>query len=110
VPIFGHGYDNARPMQPHPPCTGPWMRPSLRFTGWDDAEGTLILLDALTQFRRMLTDLEGSPKQYDFTIVHTEGALANSDWANELHPYPPGFEHLAQRFLAALHHRFPTRI
>lgn len=110
MPIFGHGYDNARPMQPHPPCTGPWMRPSLRFTGWDDAEGTLILLDALTQFRRMLTDLEGSPKQYDFTIVHTEGALANSDWANELHPYPPGFEHLAQRFLAALHHRFPTRI
>jgi hypothetical protein len=110
VPIFGHGYDNARPMQPHPPCTGPWMKPSLEFTGWNDEEGAAILLDALTRFRRVLIDLEGSPKNYDFTVVHTEGTLAKSDWANELHPYPPGFKKLADRFLAKLRDRFRGRI
>jgi hypothetical protein len=110
VPIFGHGYDNARPMQPHPPCTGPWMKPSLNFTGWNDEEGAAILLDALTRFRTVLTDLEGSPKNYDFTVVHTEGALAKEDWANELHPHPPGFKKLAVRFLAKLRDRFRGRI
>jgi hypothetical protein len=110
VPIFGHGYDDARPMNPHSPCTGPWMKPSLNFTGWNDDEGAAILLDALTRFRRVLTDLEGSPKNYDFTVVRTEGTLAKSDWANELHPYPPGFAELAQRFLSSLQHRFPGRL
>jgi hypothetical protein len=109
-PIFGHGYDNARPMQPHPPCTGPWMKPSLEFNGWNDEEGAAILLDALTRFRTVLTDLEGSPKNYDFTVVHTEGTLAKSDWANELHPYPPGFAKLAGKFLSALQSHFPGRI
>ena len=47
--------------------------------------------------------------QYDFTAVQTHDALAKTDWVNELHPYPPGFEHIAQKFLTA-HHRFPTRI
>jgi len=46
----------------------------------------------------------------DFTVVPTQGTLAKEDWANELHPYPPGFEKLAGRFLSALQHRFPGRI
>ena len=110
VPIFGHGYDNARPMNPHPPCTGPWMKPSLNFTGWNDEEGAAILLDALTRFRGVLTDLEASSKNYNFTVVHTEGTLAKEDWANELHPHPPGFKKLADRFLTALQSHFPGRI
>ena len=56
------------------------------------------------------TDLESDPKHYDFTRVHTEGALDEKDWANELHPYPPGFEKLARRFLDALQTRFRGRI
>lgn len=110
VPIFGHGYDNARPMQPHPPCMGPWIRPSLEFTQWNDEEGAAILLDALTRFRRTLTDLEGSPKKYDFTVVHTEGTLTKTDWANELHPHPKGFGKLARKFLSSLQYRFQGRI
>jgi hypothetical protein len=110
VPIFGHGYDNAHPMQPHPPCSGPWMKPSLNFTGWNAEEGAAILLDALTRFRSTLTDLEGSPKNFDFTVVHTEGTLAKEDWANELHPYPPGFAKLADKFLAKLRDRFRGRL
>jgi hypothetical protein len=110
VPIFGHGYDNARPMQSHPPCAGPWIRPALGFTGWSDQEGREILLDALTQFRRTLDALEADPRHFDFTRVHTEGTLNDNDWANELHPHPPGFGKLAQIFLSALQHRFPGRI
>jgi hypothetical protein len=110
VPIFGHGYDNARPMKASPPCMGPWMKPSINFTGWTDDEGRAILYNALTRFRNTLDSLEHDPKKYDFTRVHTEGALADSDWANELHPYPGGFEKLAQRFLTALRARFAGRI
>jgi hypothetical protein len=96
VPIFGHCYDYARPMQPHPPCTGPWMLPSLTFTGWNTEEGAQIIGDALDRFKGMVDDLEGSGK-YDFTVVQTHNTLAKTDWANELHPYPPGFEKLAQK-------------
>jgi hypothetical protein len=111
APIFGHGYDDAYPMeQPHPPCMGPWIHPSLGFTGWNDEEGRAILLDALTQFRKMLVDLKDDPKKYDFTVVHTQGTLTKTDWANELHPYPAGFKKLAQVFAAKLHDRFPERI
>jgi hypothetical protein len=109
VPIFGHCYDYGQPMQPHPPCTGPWLLPSLKFTGWDPDEGAQILHDALDKFREMLVTLEASGG-YDFTVVLTQGTLAKSDWANELHPYPPGFENLAKKFLVALSARFPGRV
>lgn len=108
VPIFGHAYDFAHPMQPHPPCTGPWMLPSLTFTGWNTEEGTQIIHDALKMFRDMLVTLEGGG--YDFTLVPTQNTLAKEDWANELHPYPRGFEHLAQKFLSTLQDRFRERI
>jgi len=108
VPIFGHAYDWARPMQPHPPCTGPWMLPSLRFAQWNIDEGTLIIHDALKQFGDMLAKLQGGG--YDFTVVPTQGTLAKEDWANELHPHPKGFGKLAQVFLTALQNRFQGRI
>ena len=31
---------------------------------------------------------------------------ASNPFCNELHPYPPGFEHLAEKFLSALRHSF----
>ncbi len=111
VPIFGHAYDFAHPMQRHPPCVGPWMLPSLTFTGWNTEEGTRILHDALAMFRDTLVKLEEwESRKYDFTLVPTQGTLTNEDWANELHPYPAGFEKLAQKFLSALQQRFPGRI
>ena len=109
VPIFGHCYDYARPMQRHPPCTGPWMKPSLTFTGWNPEEGAAIIGDAIDQFKAMVDKLEASG-EYDFTVVQTHNTLAATDWANELHPYPPGFEKLAQKFQSALQYRFSGRI
>jgi hypothetical protein len=109
VPIFGHCYDYPHPMKPHPPCTGPWMSPALTFAGWNTEEGTKILRDVLDRFKEMVTGVQASGK-YDFTVVPTQGTLEAKDWANELHPYPPGFAKLAQVFLRALTAHFPGRI
>jgi hypothetical protein len=112
VPILGHAYDLARPIpSPHPPCTGPWMWPGLSFNGWNIAEGTQIIHDALIAFRDMLLKLEASQQpNFNFTVIPTQGTLTYDDWANELHPYPPGFAKLADKFLSVLQSHFPGRI
>jgi hypothetical protein len=112
VPILAHAYDLARPIpSPHPPCTGPWMWPGLSFAGWNIAEGAQIIHDALIAFRDMLARLEASSRpNFNFTVIPTQGTLAYADWANELHPYPPGFQKLADKFLSALRSHFSGRI
>jgi len=52
-------------------------------------------------------------KTYNFVLVDTRGTLqrvsgVTNGWANELHPYPPGFAALAQKFLTALQGQFPA--
>jgi hypothetical protein len=108
VPILGHCYDYARPMWRHPPCAGPWIIPSLKFAGWTAAEGLKIVHAALDEFKAMLLGLAGSTS--GFTVIPTQGVLTKTDWANELHPYPPGFKSLAEVFLTALRDRFPGRV
>jgi hypothetical protein len=111
VPIFGHCYDYGQPMQPHPPCAGPWLLPGLTFTGWNPQQGAQILHDALDKFEAILLGLESYGNgQYNFTVVKTLNTLSLTDWANELHPHPGGFVKLAQKFLAALQSHFPGRI
>ena len=110
VPIFTHCYDFAIPDGRHPPCVGPWLKPSLDFTGWTNAsmaEG--IVRQALLSFKNMLVEL-ARDKRNDLTLIDTQGVLAAPDWANELHPYPEGFRKLAARFTAALAAKFPGRI
>ena len=51
----------------------------------------------------------------NFVLVDTRNTLARvafaqNGWANELHPYPAGFALLAQKWLAALQHKFPGSI
>jgi hypothetical protein len=109
VPIFGHCYDFPIPNGAHPVCAGPWLKPSLGFAGWNTAQGTVILHQALVNFRGMLVGLAAIPAN-NFTLVDTQGVLASADWANELHPHPPGFTKIAGKFVDALHGRFPGRI
>jgi hypothetical protein len=110
VPIFGHSYDYAIPSGRHPPCAGPWLKPSLDFTGWiDEATGTSIVRRALEALKNMLTNLAAEPGN-QFVLVDTQGVLSTADWANELHPYPPGFIKLANKFLDGLKTKFPGRI
>ena len=46
----------------------------------------------------MLQGLAGDAANL-FFLVDTQGVLTPTDWANELHPYPPGFTKLAGKFV-----------
>ncbi len=109
VPIFGHCYDFPIPNGAHPPCIGPWLKPSLDFCNWPAAQGRTIVRDALAAFRAMLVRLAGEPCN-NFQMVDTQGVLTASEWANELHPVPPGFRKMAQKFASALGQKFQTRM
>jgi hypothetical protein len=110
VPIFGHCYDWAMPNGKHPPCAGPWLKPSLDFTGWTDAAvGAAIVRSALEAFREMLMALANDAANR-FILIDTQGTLVVTDWANELHPFPNGFAKLASKYIEALRNEFPGRI
>jgi hypothetical protein len=109
VPIFGHCYDFPIPNGVHPACAGPWLQPSLNFSGWTVTQGVAILQQALTDFKAMLANLAGNSAN-KFFLIATQGTLVPSDWANELHPFPAGFQKIAAKFVTALHNNFPNRI
>lgn len=110
VPIFGHSYDFPVPNGAHPACAGPWLRPSLTYCGWNDVSvGASIVHQALTGFAEMLIKLAAVPAN-NFILVETQGTFTDTDWANELHPYPDGFKQIAEKFVSELRQRFPNRI
>jgi hypothetical protein len=109
VPIFGHCYDFPIPNGVHPICAGPWLQPSLTFSGWNVTQGTAIVHQALLCFRTTLQGLANDPAN-NFFLVDTQGTLVPADWANELHPFPEGFQKIAAKFVTALGAKFPNRI
>jgi len=109
VPIFGHCYDFPTPDGSHPPCAGPWLKPSIDYCGWSVPDGKQIVYTALVAFREMLEGLASNPVN-NFVLVETQNTLSAADWANELHPWPNGFKKLAQKSLAAIQGEFPGRI
>jgi len=108
VPVIGHCYDFPIPNGVHPPCVGPWLQPSLEFTR-NQAIGTEILHRALLDFKVMLVSLAADSKN-NFILIDTQGTLHPAEWANELHPFPEGFQKFASRFLGALSAQFQGRI
>jgi hypothetical protein len=109
VPIFGHCYDFPIPNGAHPPCLGPWLKPSLDFCNWPAAQGRTIVHDAMAAIRDLLLRLQNEPRN-NFTMVDTQGVLAASEWANELHPVPSGFQKMAQKFAKALGQKFKAQM
>jgi hypothetical protein len=125
IPIFGHCYDyavpNGKPAGWPIPLSGPWLLPSLNFSGYDYNQGLQIITAAIDGFRQLLVDL-GSDKitlpgrvTNNFILIDTIRTLTRDNsrpngWANELHPYTEGFTSLAGRFLAALQAHFPGKI
>lgn len=109
VPVWSHCYDFPLPTGAHPACISPWLQPSLNFAGWNFTQKTAICQMALTEFKAMLIRLAGDAANL-FFFVDTQGTLAASDWANELHPFPAGFNKLAAKFVTALQGIFPGRI
>jgi len=125
IPIFGHCYDyaipNGRAAGWPVTLSGPWLKPSLDFCGYDYTEGLKIVQEALDGFRSTLLDLASDRitlpgrTTNNFILVETVGTLTRdivrpNGWANELHPYSEGFTALAIRFLVALRAQFPGRI
>jgi hypothetical protein len=45
----------------------------------------------------------------NIVYVQTQGTLATTDWANELHPNPGGFAKITTLFKNALSQKFPGR-
>ena len=110
VPIFAHTYDFAIPDGRHPPCAGPWLKPSLDFAGWTvAADGAAIVRQALSEFQNALSSLAAVPTN-NFALALTQGTLTADEWANELHPTSMGFADIAEKMLLALRTRFPGRI
>jgi hypothetical protein len=105
-PVIGHCYDYAIPNGVPALCAGPWLQPSLEFSGSNLTEGLAIVSSMIDGFYAMVSALAGDAGN-NFVLVDTRGTLkrvsgAADGWANELHPYPAGFSLLAQRFLPAL--------
>jgi hypothetical protein len=110
VPIYGHCYDFPIPNGEHPDCIGPWLKPSFEHCGWSNlTQNTEVIEQALTEFKAMLVRLSADPKN-KFILVGTQGVLTPPQWANELHPTPPGFVAIANKFVDKLRVRFPGRI
>ena len=109
VPIFAHCYDFPYPTGTPAACLGPWLLPSLRYAGWNFTDGVAICKKALEAFKGMLQEIAADAANL-FFLIDTQGALQETDWANELHPYPAGFRKVAARFVTKLEQMFPGRI
>jgi hypothetical protein len=107
IPIVGHCYDYAIPNNVHPICTkSAWLWPSFSFAGYDYDSGLKIVTQMIDGFHAMLSAL-ASDKKNNFSFVDTRKTLHRdatqpNGWANEIHPWYPGFTGLAQKFLATL--------
>jgi lysophospholipase L1-like esterase len=111
--LLFHAYDKAYPSG-HGAClnmVGPWLWPSLQARGWTDrAQGQTIVAQLIAHFQSVLVRL--SPLNSNNYLVPTFGTLNKTQWENELHPSPDGFDRIAEKFLVTLRgiERFKNRI
>jgi hypothetical protein len=117
VPIFGHCYDYVIPNGKAAgliPIAGPWLWPSIDFSGYNYAEGLAIVTEMIDRYYNMLDTLASKPEN-NFTLVDTRGTLTRNTtqplgFANEIHPFSAGFTALAHKFLISLQGHFPGKI
>jgi len=107
VPIVAHSYDYAIPNDVHPICTrSAWLWPSFSLTGYDYNAALHIVIQMMDLFHDMLAALAHDPA-HNFHLIDTRKTLTRDasqpkGWANEIHPWYPGFTALAAKFLAGL--------
>ena len=113
LPILVHGYDYPVPdgrgflgglwLLP-----GPWLEPGFREKGYDAiARRIRIAHDLIERFNVMLEGVCALPpfahvRYVDLRNILSTGPGYKRWWANELHPTPPGFRRIAERFKAAI--------
>jgi hypothetical protein len=107
--VFLHAYDFAQPNGKGVCGIGPWLKPSLDFRGWTKfSDAAQIVKEVLQEFDKLATRFE--QQHTGVVYVRTQGTLAASDWTNELHPNPRGFQKIAGVFLDALRKKFGGKI
>ncbi len=94
-PVFLHNYDYARPDGRGVFGASGWLKPAL-----DDAKVPLPLQEGCIQliidrFTSMLETVASGSNRV--VLIDSRGTLADTDWANELHPKPKGFRKLARQ-------------
>jgi len=93
--IVMHSYDYAIPDGRGVFGGAGWLKPAL------DAAGVPVQLQRdcvrylIDQFHHMLTTIASGDPEH-LLVVDSRGALAESDWANELHPKGSGFRKIAK--------------
>ena len=107
APILLHGYDYIVPSgiparYDGINVGGPWILPTMEAQGIDDEalrqDVTRLIIDSLNDMLGMVA------ANHPGRLVHVDlrGTLAPERWANEIHPFQPGFEQLAERLLEAV--------
>ncbi len=106
VTILVHNYDYAIPDGRTLPGMRSWLKlpmDNARVPTAGAPQSGLrreIVADLIDQHTLRLTDLEdvvGGPTQPRVALVWSAGTLADSAWANELHPKPSGFARLVDQ-------------
>lgn len=94
--IILHAYDFAIPDGRGVCGKGPWMEPSLEMRKVPKSLRQEVVKLFLIEFDKLLKKVARRHKLVK--VVTTQGTLANSEWANELHPTSPGFKRIAKLF------------
>ncbi|MDE2107300.1 MAG: hypothetical protein KGL39_59430 [Patescibacteria group bacterium] len=78
---------------------GPWLKPSLDFCGWLQAQDQVdIIKVVLTAFSARLRALVVNNRVH----VETQGTCGEDDWQNEIHYNRHGFGKIAAKFVETL--------
>lgn len=108
--LFTHGYDYAIPSGKGVKVlgfqvAGRWIQARMDSKKIPAEFQPLILDHLLSEFDNLMIRLEQTIPRC--VHVRTQGTLADSDWANELHPTTEGFRKVTAKFQTALRSVFP---
>ena len=79
---------------------GPWIKPFLDEKGIPVELHVPIVKLIIDALNKALDELQ--LQHPNFQKIELRGLLGASDWLNELHPTPQGFQSVAAKFLAVL--------
>lgn len=104
LPIVVHGYDYPLPdgrgfLGGWWKLPGPWLKPGFERKGFKNlATNTQLIADLIDRFNVMLASVSTLFPHVHYLDLRRTLNPNKTDWANELHPSPSGFETVTQKF------------